>query len=127
MNYMNDANEAGLKKERDKYFKFLKECQSFRYKNTTRYIAYTEIHPPSFAYLLHTDEKVKPIYTATDGYGKIHIWKENEQYNAGVEIENRYALLDDELIPKIRVYNELPEHIEIIIEKLDETYKISNS
>lgn len=121
---MKSVSEDELRKERMEYFNFLKECQSYRDKNNTHYIAYTEIHPPSIAYLNHNDKEIKPIYTATDGYGKIHIWKEQGQYNAGVEIENRYVLLDDELIPKIRVYDELPEHIEIIIKKLNEKNSI---
>lgn len=104
--------------ERKKYLDELKKIAEEREKNITHETKWVRIKSPKAAYLLGNDEKVEPIYTECDGYGKVHIWKNGVEYNAGVEIEGRYILLGDELIPKIRVYNDTPESILDIIKKL---------
>lgn len=75
--------------------------------NETSNREYVQVESPKVAYIHLTDRIVNPVYTSSDGYGKVHIWIENNKYNAGVEIEGRY-LPGDELQPKIKVYDIIP-------------------
>lgn len=110
--------ECSFEEERAKYLNILENIRQQRERNITVNIPYKQIPSPENAYIHPTDELVNPIYTKSNGYGKVHIWIEDGVYNAGVEIENRYITLEDELLPKIKVYDVIPDSTKKNIEDL---------
>lgn len=122
---LNFLEEVSYEEERKKYLDQLKEIRKQRERNICHVIPYCQVESPKVAYIYSTDEEVNPVYTETDGYGKVHIWVKDGVYNAGVEIEGRYIVWGDELCPKINVYEIIPDCIQKIIKRLvDEKNKI---
>ena len=131
---MNDISEifelkfmesANFEEEKQKYFDALAEIKKFRDSQVPIVIEWVRVESPKIAYIYPTDEVVHPIYSESDGYGTVHIWLEDRIHNAGIEIERRYLSLDDELYPKIRVYDNIPDCIarKIFMGTIYEQYK----
>lgn len=107
--------ECSFEDDQQKYLNHLEEIRKQREKNVCHIIPYVKVESPKVAYLYESDEEVYPVYTESDGYGKVHIWVIDGIYNAGVEIERRYIGLGDKLLPKIKEYDSIPD---CIVEKI---------
>ena len=126
LKFLEEISQEQIEKEKIEYLDTLKRIRKHRNSQPIIHLPYIRIESPKNAYIYPTDEIVHPIYTESDGYTKIHVWIKDGIYNAGVEIENRYVVLEDEMRPKIKVYDEIPNRIFDIIIKgiVDEKNKV---
>lgn len=125
---MRETNEYGFtlnfmevgdfEAERKQFLDSLQIIKEQRERNVTVDIPWCQIVSPKIAYIYDTLEEIHPIYSKSDGYDRVHIWKDGENYNAGIEIERRYLDIDEEKLPQVKVYDVIPEgtqkEIEII-------------
>lgn len=113
LDFMDDGDFEADKKQFEENLRIIREQ---RERNVTFDYPWCQVVSPNVAYIYPTLESIHPIYSESDGYGKIHIWKDGDNYNAGIEIERRYLDLDEQKLPQIRVYEKIPKSIQQIIE-----------
>ena len=113
LDFMDDGDFEADKKQFEEILRIIREQ---RERNVTVDIPWCQVVSPNVAYIYPTLEEIHPIYSESDGYGRVHIWKDGDNYNAGIEIERRYLDMDEQKLPQIRVYDKIPESIQQIIE-----------
>jgi hypothetical protein len=114
---LNFMDECDYDLEKKNFFATLEVIEEFKNRQVPIILEYCQVQSPEKAYIRKNMREISPIYSATDGYGKFHIWKDGDNWKAGVEIEVRY-ILSDELSPQIKEYDVIPDSVQFTIQVL---------